>query len=79
MVRSFDRRIESLFMLEEEILTKQAMNILRFNLKDNVNAYRMQEDGTYSVVEPDGNESFNVHKEFYRVNKEMVRDIQLFS
>lgn len=28
MVRSFDRRVESLVLLEEDILRKQAMNIL---------------------------------------------------
>jgi polyphosphate kinase len=49
MVRSFDRRIESLFMLEQGILKKQAMNILRYNLKDNVNSYSMREDGSYVI------------------------------
>jgi polyphosphate kinase len=78
MVRSFDRRIESLFKLEEEILKRQAMNILRFNLMDNVNTYRMQEDGTYLLKELNGEEPFNVHKEFYKVSKEMVKDVQLF-
>jgi polyphosphate kinase len=46
MVRSFDRRVESLFLLEQEMLRKQAMNILRYNLKDNVNSYTMKEDGS---------------------------------
>ncbi len=78
MVRSFDRRIESLFMLDEEILKRQAMNILRFNLKDNVNTYIMQEDGTYILKELSGEEPFNIHKEFYKVSKEMVKDVQLF-
>lgn len=78
MVRSFDRRIESLFMLEEAILKKQAMNILRFNLKDNVNTYIMQEDGTYVLKELDHKQPFNIHKEFYTVSKEMVKDVQLF-
>jgi polyphosphate kinase len=78
MVRSFDRRIESLFMLDEAILKKQAMNILRFNLKDNVNTYIMQEDGTYTLKQLNDEPPFNVHKEFYTVSKEMVKDIQLF-
>ncbi|MBX2944833.1 MAG: polyphosphate kinase 1 [Cyclobacteriaceae bacterium] len=78
MVRSFDRRIESLFMLDEAILKKQAMNILRFNLKDNVNTYIMQEDGTYTLKQTDGDDPFNVHKEFYHVSKELVKDVQLF-
>lgn len=78
MVRSFDRRIESLFMLDEEILKKQAMNILRFNLKDNVNAYVMREDGTYRLKELTGEPAFNVHKEFYTVTRELVMDVSLF-
>jgi polyphosphate kinase len=78
MVRSFDRRIESLFMLDEEILKRQAMNILRFNLKDNVNTYIMQEDGTYMLKELNGELPFNVHKEFYTVSREMVKDVSLF-
>lgn len=78
MVRSFDRRVESLVLLEEDILRKQAMNILRFNMQDNVNAYAMNEDGTYTPKQPDGKPPFNVHKEFYRVTKETVSDVKLF-
>ncbi len=78
MVRSFDRRIESLFLLEEEILRKQAMNNLRYNLKDNVNAYIMQEDGTYVIREANGEPAFNIHKEFYHVTKEIVMEAKLF-
>lgn len=73
MVRSFDRRIESLFLLDEEILKKQAINNLRYNLKDNVNAYIMQEDGTY-VKKEDGLPPFNIHKEFYHVTREIVME-----
>lgn len=78
MVRSFDRRIESLFLLEEEILKKQAINNLRYNLKDNVNSYIMQEDGSYMVRELNGEQAFNIHKEFYNVTKDIVMDAQLF-
>lgn len=78
MVRSFDRRIESLFLLESDMLRKQAMNILRYNLKDNVNSYTMQEDGSYIIKEQNGEPPFNVHKEFYRVTKEIIQDVKLF-
>lgn len=78
MVRSFDRRIESLFQLEQDILKKQAMNILRYNLKDNVNAYTMQEDGSYVVKEQSGEPIFNVHKEFYSVTREIIEEVTLF-
>ena len=78
MVRSFDRRIESLFLLEEEILKKQAINNLRYNLKDNVNSYTLQEDGSYKIKDQNGEPAFNIHKEFYHVTKEIVMEAKLF-
>jgi polyphosphate kinase len=79
MVRSFDRRIESLFLLEDDFLKKQVINNLRYNLKDNVNSYRMKEDGTYEVKQPkEGEKSFNIHKEFYNITREFVMDASLF-
>jgi polyphosphate kinase len=78
MVRSFDRRIESLFLLEEDVLRKQAMNNLRYNLKDNVNSYIMQENGTYVIKDANGEPPFNIHKEFYHVTKEIVMEAKLF-
>jgi polyphosphate kinase len=77
MVRSFDRRIESLFLLEQDMLKKQAMNILRYNLRDNVNSYTMQEDGNYRMKELNGERPFNMHKEFYQVTKEIIQDVKL--
>jgi polyphosphate kinase len=78
MVRSFDRRVESLFLLEEEMLRKQVMNILRYNLKDNVNSYSMREDGSYVIKEQNGEPLFNIHKEFYEVTREIIKDVELF-
>lgn len=78
MVRSFDRRIESLFQLEEDVLKKQAMNNLRYNLKDNVNAYVMNEDGTYTLKHVNGEPPFNIHKEFFSISKDKVTDVELF-
>lgn len=78
MVRSFDRRIESLFLLEQEMLRKQAMNILAYNLNDNVNSYTMQEDGTYTIKDQSGESIFNMHKEFYKVSQEIVEQASLF-
>jgi polyphosphate kinase len=78
MVRSFDRRIESLFSLEEDILKKQAINNLRYNLKDNVNSYVLQEDGSYVIKEHNGEAPFNIHKEFYNITKEIVMGANLF-
>ncbi len=78
MVRSFDRRIESLFLLDDDFLKKQAINNLRYNLKDNVNAYTMKEDGTYVIKELNGEPLFNIHKEFFHVTREIVMGAKLF-
>src|SRR5258706_2036737 len=78
MVRSFDRRIESLFLLEQEMLRKQAMNILRYNLRDNVNSYTLREDGNYHTKELNGEAPFNMHKEFYNVTREIIQEVKLF-
>lgn len=78
MVRSFDRRIESLFLLEEDILRKQAINNLRYNLRDNVNCYVMNEDGTYTKKEARDEPLFNIHKEFFNVTRETVMEASLF-
>ena len=78
MVRSFDRRIESLFLLEQESLKKQTMNILRYNLWDNVNSYTLKEDGRYVIKEQNGEPVFNLHKEFYNITLDIVQDVKLF-
>jgi polyphosphate kinase len=78
MVRSFDRRIESLFALEEDILKKQAINNLKYNILDNENSYIMQEDGSYNREGLNGDAPFNIHKEFYNVTKEIVMNAKLF-
>ncbi len=78
MVRSFDKRLESLFKVESPLLEKQLMNILYYNLRDNVNSYVMQEDGSYVAKHPAENEpEFNVHKEFFNLNAEEVAQVKL--
>lgn len=80
MVRSFDKRLESLFRIEDPLLEKQLMNILAFNLRDNVNTYRMMEDGSYVPKLPqEGEAEFNVHKEFFTVTAQDVMKISLVS
>jgi len=78
MVRSFDRRLESLFLFVDPRVKKQAINILAYNLKDNVNAYDMQEDGSYVIVDRGKQPAFNIHKEFYKVNMDEVEKVKLF-
>ncbi|WP_242927251.1 polyphosphate kinase 1 [Pontibacter vulgaris] len=66
MVRSFDRRVEALFLIANEELKREAINILHYNLLDNVNSYIMREDGTYLKKRPAANEEvIDVHKLFY--------------
>ena len=77
MVRSFDRRLESLFLIKDKFLKQQAINILAYNLKDNVNAYEMSESGTYEAASEEG-EVFNIHKEFFKVTSDIVRNAKLF-
>lgn len=79
MVRSFERRLESLFLIVDSTLKKQVMNILRYNLKDNVNSYIMHEDSTYTATEAKGNDAlFNIHEAFYEVTPEIIDDVELF-
>lgn len=79
MNRSFDRRIESLFLMADNLVKREAMNILRFNLKDNVNAYEMQEDGSYIKLEPTGDDpKFNIHKAFFKLRREDIDHVSLF-
>lgn len=78
MVRSFDRRIESLFLLAGQQTKQQAIHILDYNLRDNVNAYEMQEDGDYIHCETSRKEPFNIHEKFFEVTPEIVESAKLF-
>ena len=78
MVRSFDRRIESLFLFTDERCKKETMTILDYSLKDNVNTYIMQEDGTYIKPEINNEKPFDAHKEFYKLSEEVIKDVSLF-
>ncbi|MEJ8755897.1 polyphosphate kinase 1 [Pontibacter sp. H259] len=78
MVRSFDRRIEALFLLLNEDLRREAITILHYNLLDNSNSYIMREDGTYVKKRPaPGEEVIDIHKVFYTRNIYENTDIEL--
>jgi polyphosphate kinase len=79
MVRSFDRRIESLFYLADQRVKQLAILILDYNLKDNVNAYELLEDGNFTKCEvPEGSEPFNIHKRFFDVTEKEAMEARLF-
>lgn len=77
MVRSFDRRIESLFLVDG-FAKSQMINILDYSLRDNVNSYWMDENGSYLPVQYNKNELFNVHKEFFQVTSDVVNESVVF-
>lgn len=79
MVRSFDRRLESLFIIRDPLLKQQAINILSYNLMDNVNSYEMEEDGSYIHLEPNGHPVFDIHQEFYKVKRDSIMNAELFA
>ena len=74
MIRSFKRRIESLFKINEEFIKKEAITILNYNLRDNCNSYKLNEDGTYSKREKGKNKEFNLFKEFYLIDRNKVEE-----
>ncbi|MFL3000758.1 MAG: polyphosphate kinase 1 [Cytophagales bacterium] len=73
MIRSFRRRIESLFRINEEPIKKQAITILNYNLRDNCNSYILKEDGTYTKKKSNGNH-FDIFKDFYKIDSSKVED-----
>ena len=77
MVRSFDRRIESLFLVDG-FIRSQMINILDYSLRDNINSYRMNERGKFTSMEPKKEKVFNVHKEFFLLDKEKVSTSNIF-
>jgi polyphosphate kinase len=67
MVRSFDRRIEALFLIVNPQLKREAINIMMMNMMDNQNSYVMREDGAYIRQRPaPGEPVVNVHKDFFK-------------
>ncbi len=79
MVRSFDRRIESLFLIIDPKAKQEAINILAYNLRDNVNAYVMRKDASYEKIKvAEGESPFNTHETFFDVTEDIIDDASLF-
>jgi polyphosphate kinase len=78
MVRSFYRRIEALFMIQDPLLKQQVISVLLFNLKDNINSYLMQSDGNYVKKEVGEDVPFNLHQELFKVSLEDIQKAKLF-
>jgi polyphosphate kinase len=68
MVRSFDRRIESLFLFQNPKQRQQAITILDWNLRDNFNTYVMKENGNYEKCAPT-EPVMNIHRAFFEMSE----------
>jgi polyphosphate kinase len=65
MPRNLDRRIETLFPIEDFALQQQLIEILEIVSADNINARLLRSDGSYVRVTPKGGEPFqNSQEEF---------------
>jgi len=79
MVRSFDRRIESLFLIADKLSKQIALEILNLNLLDNVNSYTLTSEDIYVKNIPvEGEQIVDVHKDFYHLDKKKVLKVKLF-
>jgi polyphosphate kinase len=77
MVRSFDKRIESLFEFINEDIKRHLINILKVNLLDNCNTYVLQENGEYQTIREAENQ-INIHKYFFDKDKQSIDQGNLF-
>ena len=77
MIRSFERRIESLFRINDELVKKELINIIYNTLKDNCNSYSLLENGEYKKNVPK-KEDFNIHHKFFNIDMNSSDDLELF-
>ena len=59
MPRNLDRRIETIFPVEEPVLKERIIEILEITANDTIKARVMQEDGSYSRIDKRGKQSLN--------------------
>lgn len=79
MNRSFDRRLESLFILADHRVRSLAITILHYNLEDNVNSFNMTVDGSYIKYQLQEDQvETNIHKLFYQLNEDKLVKEGLF-
>ena len=66
MPRNLERRVEILFPIDRPELKEKLLHILHCQLKDNVKASVLQEDGTYAKIDKRGKSSFQSQEVFCR-------------
>lgn len=75
MVRSFERRIESLFLIEGSA-REEALLILDYNLRDEANSFELQEDGSF--LDPNRKSgAFDLHKAFFKITDQEVEKAEI--
>jgi polyphosphate kinase len=57
MPRNLNRRVEVLIPIEDEVVKRQAIELLEIHLRDNIKARALKEDGTYERVAPAAGEA----------------------
>lgn len=68
MPRNLDRRIETLFPVEDFDIKQQVIDILKLAAADNINARILRSDGSYVRVKPDNSEKL-VNSQFELMQK----------
>ncbi len=77
MPRNLDRRVEIIFPVEEEELKSKLKHILDVQLRDNLKAYRMNDEGEYVRIDRRGKVSLSSQAQFCKEameqNQEEIR------
>ncbi|MCB1138493.1 MAG: polyphosphate kinase 1 [Leptospiraceae bacterium] len=66
MPRNLNRRVEVMMPVDDEDIKQRFIGILNAIFRDNHNARRLQQDGTYVAVKPEGNEQRFSSQRFFR-------------
>ena len=86
MPRNLERRVEILFPVEREELKEKILQILQYQLQDNLKAHILQPDGTYDKVDKRGKILFGSQAAFCEeavaeakaANQEDIQDSRVF-
>jgi polyphosphate kinase len=73
MPRNLDRRVETLFPVEQEDLTARLKQILHIQLRDTVKARVMQPDGSYKRVDRRGKPYVNTQEFLHQIASQTAR------
>lgn len=86
MPRNLERRVEILFPVENQELKEKVLQILQYQLQDNLKAHVLQPDGTYEKVDKRGKTLFGSQAAFCKdamaqaqaANEERIQDSRVF-